>query len=132
MFGERLAILRKRKGLSQAELANLVHISPSATGMYEQGRREPSLIRLIICFSCKLSDVTNRGHRHFWGIGKATWRGRQSSRWLSRQKYLGFGIATLLLYHENSLLFNIRKCHFLSMFRCLMAFVAGLMYIVLI
>ena len=33
--------LRKKSGLTQAELADKLEISPSAVGMYEQGRREP-------------------------------------------------------------------------------------------
>ena len=42
MLGSRIAILRREHKLSQAELAQLLKISPSAVGMYEQGRREPS------------------------------------------------------------------------------------------
>ena len=41
MLGKRIAHLRRQVGLSQAELAGRLHISPSAVGMYEQGRREP-------------------------------------------------------------------------------------------
>lgn len=43
MLGLRIAMLRRQRGLSQAELARRLHISASAVGMYEQGRREPSL-----------------------------------------------------------------------------------------
>lgn len=43
MLGPRIAALRHSAGLSQAELAEKLKISPSAVGMYEQGRREPSL-----------------------------------------------------------------------------------------
>lgn len=43
MLGLRIAALRREAGLSQAELARQLQISPSAMGMYEQGRREPSL-----------------------------------------------------------------------------------------
>ena len=42
MLGTRIAALRRNAGLSQAQLAKLLKISPSAMGMYEQGRREPS------------------------------------------------------------------------------------------
>ena len=35
--------LRRKMGWSQAELAKRLHISPSSVGMYEQGRREPSI-----------------------------------------------------------------------------------------
>lgn len=47
MLGSRIAALRQELGLSQAELAKRLHISPSAVGMYEQGRREPSVDTLI-------------------------------------------------------------------------------------
>jgi transcriptional regulator with XRE-family HTH domain len=47
MFGARIAALRSRFGWSQAELARRVNISPSTVGMYEQGRREPSLEVII-------------------------------------------------------------------------------------
>lgn len=43
MLGLRVAALRREAGLSQAQLARQLQISPSAMGMYEQGRREPSL-----------------------------------------------------------------------------------------
>lgn len=42
MLGARIAALRRCAGLSQAELAQRLRISPSAVGMYEQGRREPA------------------------------------------------------------------------------------------
>ena len=47
MLGSRIASLRHSYGLSQADLARRLHISPSAVGMYEQGRREPSVDILI-------------------------------------------------------------------------------------
>ena len=43
MLGIRIAALRREAGMSQAQLAAQLGISPSAMGMYEQGRREPSL-----------------------------------------------------------------------------------------
>lgn len=43
LLGERICLLRRRQGWSQAELAGRLGVSPSAVGMYEQGRREPSL-----------------------------------------------------------------------------------------
>ena len=47
MLGARIAALRRDMGWSQAELARLLGISPSAVGMYEQGRREPSVALLV-------------------------------------------------------------------------------------
>ena len=47
MLGIRIAILRITKGWSQAELARRIGVSTSAVGMYEQGRREPSLDLLV-------------------------------------------------------------------------------------
>ena len=47
MLGTRIAALRRRAGLSQSELARRLRISPSAVGMYEQGRREPAVEVLL-------------------------------------------------------------------------------------
>ena len=47
MLGIRIAILRISKGWSQAELARRIGVSTSAVGMYEQGRRDPSLGLLV-------------------------------------------------------------------------------------
>ncbi len=43
MIGTRMAALRKAAGLNQTQLAKILKVSNSAVGMYEQGRREPSL-----------------------------------------------------------------------------------------
>ena len=43
MVGRRIAALRKSAGLTQAELARHMHVSPSTIGMYEQGRRLPAI-----------------------------------------------------------------------------------------
>ncbi len=53
MIGPRIAALRRRAGMSQAELAQQLRCSASAVGMYEQGRREPAsdvLVRLSEIF----------------------------------------------------------------------------------
>lgn len=42
MKGSRLKELRENKGLNQSELADLLHISSSAIGMYETDKRDPS------------------------------------------------------------------------------------------
>lgn len=47
MLGPRIAALRRDAGWSQAELAQRLRVSPSAVGMYEQGRREPSAATLV-------------------------------------------------------------------------------------
>lgn len=47
MLGARIAALRRKAGMNQAELARRLKISPSAVGMYEQGRREPSADMLL-------------------------------------------------------------------------------------
>ncbi len=47
MKGARIAALRRQAGMSQAQLADLLRVSPSAVGMYEQGRREPSADVLV-------------------------------------------------------------------------------------
>lgn len=39
---DRIASLRNEKNITQSQLAEELNISPSAIGMYEQGRRKPS------------------------------------------------------------------------------------------
>ena len=58
MLGERIAALRRIRGLSQAQLAKLLRISPSAMGMYEQGRREPP-VQTIVALSQNLTVSTD-------------------------------------------------------------------------
>lgn len=48
MLGARIAALRRQNAMSQSQLAKILKISPSAVGMYEQGRREPSADMLVI------------------------------------------------------------------------------------
>lgn len=47
MLGARIALLRRRAGLSQRALAKKLRVSPSAIGMYEQGRRIPASALLL-------------------------------------------------------------------------------------
>ena len=47
MLGQRIALLRRRAKLSQRELAAALQVSPSAVGMYEQGRRIPAAELLV-------------------------------------------------------------------------------------
>ena len=47
MLGARIASLRKQAGMSQALLASHLHVSCSAIGMYEQGRRTPNSALLV-------------------------------------------------------------------------------------
>ena len=56
MLSRQIESLRRKMGWSQAELAQRLHISPSAVGMYEQGRREPS-IEVLVALSEEF-DVT--------------------------------------------------------------------------
>ena len=58
MLGLRIALLRIEKGWSQAELARRIGVSASAVGMYEQGRREPSL-GLLVRLALELSVTTD-------------------------------------------------------------------------
>jgi len=46
IVGERISLGRKSKGLSQADLAKLVHISPQAVGKWERGESLPDIFML--------------------------------------------------------------------------------------
>ncbi len=53
-IGQKIRELRKARKLTQDELATLLDVSPSAVGMYEQGRRSPNkdmLVKLCEIFS---------------------------------------------------------------------------------
>ena len=58
MLGPRIAALRREAGLSQAELAARLRVSPSAMGMYEQGRREPPA-DLLVALARELGVTTD-------------------------------------------------------------------------
>ena len=47
MLHHRITALRRNNGISQAQLAQALHVSPSTVGMYEQGRRMPSINALV-------------------------------------------------------------------------------------
>lgn len=47
MFGVRLCFLRCRAGLTQSQLGQRLNITASALGMYEQGRRTPSVDTIV-------------------------------------------------------------------------------------
>ena len=47
MLANQIVFLRKRAGMSQLQLAQELNVGPSAVGMYEQGRRTPSVDILI-------------------------------------------------------------------------------------
>ena len=48
MLANQIMFLRKKAGMSQLQLANKLNVGPSAIGMYEQGRRTPSIDVLIV------------------------------------------------------------------------------------
>ncbi|MBO8138365.1 MAG: helix-turn-helix domain-containing protein [Desulfotomaculum sp.] len=66
-FGERLAQLRKEKGLSQSRLASLLKLGQSTIAMYERNKREPDTATIN-----KLAD--------FFGVSVDYLLGRSSTR----------------------------------------------------
>ena len=63
IFSEHLLELRKRKGLSQQELADELAISLRAYRYYESGEREPQLsllIRMADYFDLSLDELIGR------------------------------------------------------------------------
>ena len=48
MLANQIKNLRRNAGMSQLQLAEKLNVSPSAVGMYEQGRRTPSIDILIL------------------------------------------------------------------------------------
>lgn len=69
MISVRISALRTRNKMTQAQLAKVLNISPSTLGMYEQGRRTPSidtLIKLSDCLHVSL-DYLIRGSEFTFG-----------------------------------------------------------------
>ena len=67
MLGARIAALRRGLGWSQGQLAEFLQVSPSAVGMYEQGRREPSadtLVELSRIFSVSVDYILTGSPSH--------------------------------------------------------------------
>lgn len=62
--GNKIRDLRKEKGLTIQELANLVGLSPSAIGMYERGVRKPDLSLAVT-----LSKLFNKKIEYFYNVG---------------------------------------------------------------
>jgi len=62
---DRIISLRNEKNLTQSQLAEELNISPSAIGMYEQGRRKPSyelLEELCDYFNVDMDYLTGRSN----------------------------------------------------------------------
>ena len=60
MLKDKLRQFRLERGCTQAELARLLGTSPSAVGMYEQGRRKPDaemLTRIAALFRCTTDEL---------------------------------------------------------------------------
>ena len=48
MLSKRIKILRINAGMNQSQLAEKINVAPSTVGMYEQGRRTPSIDMIIL------------------------------------------------------------------------------------
>ena len=60
MLNEKIRQLRRERGMTQKELALRLGVSPSAVGMYEQGRRAPDstlLPRLAAILDCSTDEL---------------------------------------------------------------------------
>ena len=47
MVGEKIRKLRESQGYTQSSLGDILNLSPSTIGMYEQGRRLPDIETLV-------------------------------------------------------------------------------------
>ncbi|MDE7248453.1 MAG: helix-turn-helix domain-containing protein [Lachnospiraceae bacterium] len=69
-IGETIATLRKKQGLTQEALANLIGVSAQSVSKWENNTNMPdiSLLPLLAdIFSCRIDDLFNRGVQ---GIGE--------------------------------------------------------------
>ncbi len=86
-LGERLKALRKEKNLRQAEMADLLDLSTSTVGMYEQDRRDPDTKTLNF-----LAD--------YFGVTVDYLLGRTDDRWHDQVKERGNHIDLVGLNEE--------------------------------
>lgn len=62
-LGQKISALRKKRGLSQAQLAEKLGIGTSTLGMYETNKREPSyqtLVAIADFFNTSVDDLLGR------------------------------------------------------------------------
>lgn len=65
--GKRIKALRVEKKMSQKELAEVLGVSPSTIGMYEQGRRNPDGNMIV-----KLCEVFSVSSDSLLGVGESS------------------------------------------------------------
>lgn len=58
MFSDKIRKLRIENGLNQQTVANKLNVNKSAIGMYEQGRRSPSL-DIVVAYARLFSVTTD-------------------------------------------------------------------------
>ena len=66
-LGKRIRELRKRKGLSQEKLSELVNVDPTTISNIENGKNYPSLINLeniLNVLNCSFLDVFDFEHKN--------------------------------------------------------------------
>ena len=69
MLADQIVSLRKRAGMSQLQLSEILNIGPSTIGMYEQGRRTPSietLIQMANLFEVSLDYLLTGREARYW------------------------------------------------------------------
>jgi transcriptional regulator with XRE-family HTH domain len=90
-LGERLAALRKEKGLSQAELAKLLNIGQSTIAMYERNRRTPdpaTLKRLADFFDVSVDYLLGRTNNRAGSGEKSPYRHEEQRILLQEDRLL--------------------------------------------
>lgn len=61
-FGQKVRELRRKAGLTQAELADKIAVGQAYIGYVENGIKKPSLEtadRMVKVFGCKIDDLLN-------------------------------------------------------------------------
>ena len=68
MFNKNLKEIRMKRGLTQREVADFLHISPQSISKWENGEAAPSIEFLPLLaklFNCKTDDFFSNGNESF-------------------------------------------------------------------
>ena len=66
-FGKKIRAARRKRGLTQTELAEMIGVIPQTISSYECGRTEPELIRLLLISNVLATPINDLIPNYYHG-----------------------------------------------------------------